>query len=116
MPPASTPTTGRGLPSAIVCRPVHRSLATMIASTDFTAPVAGQRSLRVILRGVLRLLFRGLIRPPLPIAAQRVMLRLLTAITLTPRGVERTAGRLGGRPCEWHRPLASSGNVMLYLH
>lgn len=88
----------------------------MTAFTDFTAPVAGQRPLRLILRGVLRLLFRGLIRPPLPIAAQRVMLRLLTAITLAPRGVERTAGRLGGRPCEWHRPLASSGNVMLYLH
>lgn len=88
----------------------------MNASADFTAPEPGQKALRLVLRAVLRLLFRGLVRPPMPIAGQRLMLRLLTTITLTPRGVTRTASTLGGRPCEWHRPATSSGNVLLYLH
>ena len=88
----------------------------MTASADFTAPAAEQMLLRRVLRGFLRLLFRGLVRPPMPIAGQRLVLRLLTATTLTPRGVARSAATLGGRPCEWHRPPASSGNVLLYLH
>jgi epsilon-lactone hydrolase len=88
----------------------------MTASADFTAPAAEQMLLRRVLRGFLRLLFRGLVRPPMPIAGQRLVLRLLTATTLTPRGVTRSAATLGGRPCEWHRPPASSGNVLLYLH
>lgn len=88
----------------------------MTASADFTAPAAEQMLLRRVLRGFLRLLFRGLVRPPMPIAGQRLVLRLLTATTLTPRGVARRAATLGGRPCEWHRPPASSGKVLLYLH
>ncbi|MGK7494750.1 hypothetical protein ACSRBG_25000, partial [Salmonella enterica] len=69
-----------------------------------------------LLRGVLRLFFRGLVRPPMPVPAQRRILRALTAITLTPRGVSRSADTLAGRPCEWHRPAVSSGSVLLYLH
>ncbi|MBA4245122.1 MAG: alpha/beta hydrolase [Pseudomonas sp.] len=88
----------------------------MTASADFTAPAAAQMLLRGVLRGALRLLFRGLVRPPMPIAGQRLVLRLLTASTLTPRGVTRSAATLAGRPCEWHRPPAGSGNVLLYLH
>lgn len=88
----------------------------MTASADFTAPAAEQMLLRGVLRGALRLLFRGLVRPPMPIAGQRLVLRLLTASTLTPRGVTRSAATLAGRPCEWHRPPAGSGNVLLYLH
>ncbi|MGK8436257.1 alpha/beta hydrolase [Ectopseudomonas hydrolytica] len=88
----------------------------MTASADFTAPAAEQMLLRGVLRGALRLLFRGLVRPPMPIAGQRLVLRLLTASTLTPRGVTRSAAALAGRPCEWHRPPAGSGNVLLYLH
>ena len=32
------------------------------------------------------------------------------------KGVTRTAEQIGGRPCEWHRPAASDGAVLLYLH
>lgn len=88
----------------------------MTASADFKAPAAEQMLLRGLLRGFLRLFFRGLVRPPMPVPAQRRILRVLTAITLTPRGVSRSAATLGGRPCEWHRPPVSSGSVLLYLH
>ncbi|WP_395502700.1 alpha/beta hydrolase [Ectopseudomonas mendocina] len=88
----------------------------MTASADFKAPAAEQMLLRGLLRSFLRLFFRGLVRPPMPVPAQRRILRMLTAITLTPRGVSRSAATLGGRPCEWHRPPVSSGSVLLYLH
>ncbi len=88
----------------------------MTASAEFTAPAQDQALLRAVLRGTLRLLFRGLVRPPMPIAGQRAVLRLLTAATPPLRGVSRSAGILGGRPCEWHRPQASNGSVLLYLH
>jgi acetyl esterase/lipase len=88
----------------------------MTASADFKAPAAEQMLLRGLLRGFLRLFFRGLVRPPMPVAGQRRVLRALTTITLTPRGVSRSAATLAGRPCEWHRPPASSGSVLLYLH
>lgn len=88
----------------------------MTASADFKAPAAEQMLLRGLLRGFLRLFFRGLVRPPMPVAGQRRVLRALTAITLTPRGVSRSADTLAGRPCEWHRPPVSGGSVLLYLH
>ena len=88
----------------------------MTASADFKAPAAEQMLLRGLLRGFLRLLFRGLIRPRMPVSAQRRILRVLTAITLTPRGVSRSAATLAGLPCEWHRPAVSNGSVLLYLH
>ena len=71
---------------------------------------------RAVLRGALRLLFRSLVRPPMPIALQRGVLRLLTAATPTPRGLSLTPGQIGGRPCEWHRPPEENGRVLLYLH
>ncbi|MFV3093580.1 alpha/beta hydrolase, partial [Pseudomonas sp. GW6] len=55
----------------------------MTASADFKAPAAEQMLLRGLLRGFLRLFFRGLVRPPMPVAGQRRVLRALTAITLT---------------------------------
>ncbi|MBH3339292.1 alpha/beta hydrolase [Pseudomonas mendocina] len=88
----------------------------MTASADFKAPAAEQMLLRGLLRGFLRLFFRGLVRPPMPVRPQRRILRVLTAITLTPRGISRSAATLAGRRCEWHRPPASSGSVLLYLH
>lgn len=88
----------------------------MTASADFRAPAAEQMLLRGLLRGFLRLFFRGLVRPPMPVSGQRRVLRMLTAITLTPRGVSRSAATLAGRPCEWHRPPGSRGSVLLYLH
>jgi len=88
----------------------------MTASADFRAPAAEQMLLRGLLRGVLRLFFRGLVRPPMPVSGQRRVLRMLTAITLTPRGVSRSTATLAGRPCEWHRPPGIRGSVLLYLH
>ena len=82
----------------------------------FVAPEPGQKPLRVILRGVLRTLFKPLVRPPMPIAGQRWILRALTLPTLQAKAVVRSAGMLAGRPCEWHRPLVSGGQVLLYLH
>lgn len=88
----------------------------MNASVEFVAPAPGQAGLRKVLRGALRLLFRGLVRPPMPIAGQRLVIRLLTQAPMRVRGVSRSAGVLGGRPCEWHRPERASGAVLLYLH
>ncbi|OEC36529.1 Acetyl esterase/lipase [Pseudomonas cuatrocienegasensis] len=88
----------------------------MTASADFIAPPADQPLLRSVLRGALRVLFRGLVRPPLPVPFQRAVIRALTAATLPVAGVSREAGHLGGRPCEWHRPSQPSGSVLLYLH
>lgn len=88
----------------------------MNAPVEFNAPAAEQAVLRSLLRGVLRVLFRGLVRPPMPIAGQRLVIRLLTAVSPPQRGVARTAESLGGRPCEWHRPAQPRGSVLLYLH
>jgi len=88
----------------------------MTAPAECPPPVAGQWLVRAVLRGAVRLLFRGLVRPPMPIAGQRAVLRLLTAATLTPRGVTRTQAAIKGVPCEWLRPTRRSGNVLLYLH
>lgn len=88
----------------------------MTAFAEFVAPIPGQKVLRLLLRGLLRLLFRGLVRPPIPVAGQRLVLRLLTFATLLPARVQRTAETLAGRPCEWHRPPVDSGRVLLYLH
>ena len=88
--------------------------------TAYVAPPpsanARQRMLALALRTSLRLLFRGLIRPTMPIAGQRAVLRALTSLTLPARGVHRTAGKLAGLACEWHRPQHDSGQVWLYLH
>jgi monoterpene epsilon-lactone hydrolase len=89
---------------------------TMTVSTEFITPASEQTFLRSFLRGSLRLLFRGLVRPPMPIAGQRWVLRMLTAISPAPAGVIRTQGTLAGRGCEWHRPACSNGSVFLYLH
>lgn len=88
----------------------------MTASAEFVAPIPGQKALRLVLRGLLRLLFRGLVRPPMPVAGQRMVLRLLTFATLLPGKVQRTAEVLAGQPCEWHRPPAGNDRVVLYLH
>ena len=87
----------------------------MNASVDFTAPDAGQPLLRAVLRG-LRVLFRGLVRPPMPIAGQRAVIRALTSTPVAMRGVTRSRDSLGGVPCEWHRPARDNGSVLLYLH
>ncbi|MEL0168382.1 MAG: alpha/beta hydrolase [Pseudomonadaceae bacterium] len=77
----------------------------------------GQSGLRATLRGMLRLLFRGLVRPPIPFAVQALILRLLTLGMPLARGVSRSAEQIAGRPCLWHRPAAGGdGRVVLYLH
>ncbi|KRW59919.1 alpha/beta hydrolase [Pseudomonas sp. TTU2014-080ASC] len=88
----------------------------MTVTAEFITPASEQGLLRAILRGGLRLFFRSLVRPPMPIAGQRAVLRMLTAISPPPAGVVRSAGTLAGRGCEWHRPACSSGTVLLYLH
>ena len=52
----------------------------------------GQPGLRALLRGMLKLLFRGLIRPPVPFAVQALVLRLLTLGMPLAKGVSRSAG------------------------
>jgi acetyl esterase/lipase len=88
----------------------------MTSSVEFTAPPVDQPLLRHVLRTLLRFFFRGLVRPPMPIAGQRAVLRVLTTIGKSPRGIVRSADTLGGRSCEWHKPPSSYGKVMLYLH
>lgn len=79
-------------------------------------PRLSQRLLTRAFRLVVYLLFRGLVRPWMPIAGQRAVLRALTAGGVTPKGVRRASGSLGGRPCEWQRPVQDNGRVLLYLH
>ncbi len=88
----------------------------MNAPVEFEAPVSDQRLLRALIRGALKLFFRSLVRPPMPIAGQRAVLKVLTAFSPRPRGVVRAAATLGGRPCEWHQPAHAEGHVLLYLH
>jgi epsilon-lactone hydrolase len=91
-------------------------LQIMNAPLEFTPPLLAQPLLRACLRGVLRVLFRSLVRPPMPIAAQRAILRLLTAVSFAPPGITLSHDTLAGRPCEWQRPLDDAGRVLLYLH
>lgn len=92
------------------------SVPAATAAAELIAAPQEQPVLRAILRGALTLLFRGLVRPPMPVAGQRLVIRLLTAAPVPNKGVTRTAEQIGGRPCEWHRPAASDGAVLLYLH
>ncbi|MBF3151640.1 alpha/beta hydrolase, partial [Pseudomonas aeruginosa] len=48
-----------------------------------------QRLRAGLLRGCLRLLFRGLVRPPMPVALQRGVLRGLSLATRNAGGVVR---------------------------
>jgi len=75
-----------------------------------------QAVLRLLLRRGLRVWFRGLIRPPVPIALQRAVLRGLTFFLPQARGVSLERSMLAGLPCEWHRPAEAAAGVMLYLH
>ncbi|HLD66228.1 MAG TPA: alpha/beta hydrolase [Pseudomonas sp.] len=79
-------------------------------------PRLSQRLLTRSFRLAIRLLFRGLVRPWMPIAGQRAVLRALTAGGVAPKGVRRASGSLGGRPCEWQRQVQDNGRVLLYLH
>lgn len=88
----------------------------MNVPADYTGPESDQPLLRKLLRGSMKSLFRGMIRPPLPIATQRVVLRLMTVGMPTAKGVGRSAEQIAGRPCEWHRPESGAQRVVLYLH
>jgi epsilon-lactone hydrolase len=88
----------------------------MSAPAKFSPPELTQPLLRAVLRTALKLLFRGLVRPPMPIAAQRMLLRMLTALSIAPRGITLSLAEIGGRPCEWQRPADDAGRVLLYLH
>lgn len=88
----------------------------MNVHADYTHSNPGQPILSSIIRGVMRLLFRGLIRPGVPIAIQRAVIRILTAAMPVSGGVQRSRELIAGRPCEWHRLPAGSDKVILYLH
>jgi acetyl esterase/lipase len=75
-----------------------------------------QAVLRLLLRTGLRVWFRGLVRPPVPIALQRAVLRGLTFGLPQATGVRMERAMLAGMRCEWHRPAQTSCGVVLYLH
>lgn len=75
-----------------------------------------QRLLSGLLRGVTRVLFRGLMRPAVPLLMQRALLRLATLLPPRARGVAIRPGRLGEVPCEWLQGARDNGWVVLYLH
>ena len=86
-------------------------------SSDLFEPASSEQSLlRQILRWTMRLFFHGLVRPPVPIWLQRGIIRLLTMITVTPRGVVRGLQTINGVPCEWQHGDSGRGKVMLYIH
>lgn len=77
-----------------------------------------EAALAFLLRALLRLQLKPLLSPRVPLRWQRRWLDALSALTLTPRSVEREAGEAGGVRGEWHRlrggaPRAGS---LLYLH
>ncbi|MBL4834984.1 MAG: alpha/beta hydrolase [Pseudomonas sp.] len=88
----------------------------MNVHADYVHGDPGQPLLRSVIRGAMRLLFRGLIRPAVPIAIQRAVLRILTASMPVAGGVQRSKELIAGLACEWHRVPGSSGSVVLYLH
>jgi acetyl esterase/lipase len=78
-----------------------------------------QTVLRFMLRTSLRVLFRGLIRPPVPLTLQRAVLRLLTSCLPKAQGVSLERAMLAELPCEWLRPAKTTpvtAGVILYLH
>ena len=75
-----------------------------------------QALLRSVLRRGLRVGFRGLVRPPVPLALQRAVLRGLTCCLPQAKGVRLERSILAGLPCEWHRPAKTATGVVLYLH
>jgi monoterpene epsilon-lactone hydrolase len=75
-----------------------------------------QAVLRSVLRTGLRVWFRGLVRPPVPIAVQRAVLRGLTFGLPQAKGVMLERATLAGMWCEWHRPAETATGVVLYLH
>ncbi len=89
----------------------------MSDADDLFEPQSAEQSLlKTILRTVLSMLFRGLIRPPMPFWLQRAIMRLLTFLPLAPRGVYRAQQVINGVPCEWQRHGSADGGVLLYLH
>ena len=75
-----------------------------------------QRLLSGLLRGVTRVLFRGLMRPAVPLLMQRALVRLATLLPPRARGVAIRPGRLGEVRCEWLQGARDNGWVVLYLH
>ena len=89
----------------------------MSDSLDLLEPASTEQSLlKKLLRWTLQLLFRGLIRPPVPIWLQRGIIRLLTSVAITPRSVVRGQQIINGVPCEWQHADTGQGKVMLYIH
>lgn len=81
-----------------------------------------ERVLAAALRLVLRLFFKGLMRPPLPVGLQRAVLHLLSLAMPTARGTVVRQALLDGVPVERVRharagaPAPGEGPVTLYLH
>lgn len=89
----------------------------MTVYVDHEYESSAQPRLRRCLRTALRWFFRGLVRPPVPIALQRLVLSALSCSMPLARGVSRSREVIAERPCEWHRPAAGGdGRVLLYFH
>jgi cation diffusion facilitator CzcD-associated flavoprotein CzcO/acetyl esterase/lipase len=70
------------------------------------------------LRKTLQALLKPVFHPRFSIVFQRRWLRLMSLLTLPPRGVDVEPGLAGGVPGEWLRPrgAAARGGTLLYLH
>lgn len=76
-----------------------------------------QDKLRLVLRGALRLSFRGVIGRISNPGMQRAWMRGVASLTLGARGTLRDAQTLGGVQNEIHRPReGASARALLYLH
>ncbi|MFI8481059.1 alpha/beta hydrolase fold domain-containing protein [Pseudomonas sp. NPDC078700] len=84
--------------------------------THFTPPAEAQPLARALLRGLLCLVFRGLVRPPVPIAIQRGLVTALTVPHLVKTLGTRRKSTLAGRTCEWYMPAEPSDSIIMYLH
>ncbi len=75
-----------------------------------------QRLLRRVMRGSLSVLFRQVIRPPLPIRWQRAWLGVLTRSGMVPKGVTIETVPLNGVPCERLSANPTAQHALLYVH
>lgn len=90
------------------------------AHTTAIAPPSGwlEALLAAVLRVVLRIFFKGLMRPPFPVWMQRFVLQALSLSMPSARGTEVRHAQIGRMPVERVSPVGGGARavVTLYLH
>ena len=85
---------------------------------EFQPAGATERLVAALLRGTLQVLLKPVFSPRVPVAWQRRWLRVMSTLTLPPRGIHIEPGQVGGVAGEWVRPREGvvRPGTLLYLH